>query len=98
MAEEFIKSVDQEMVKIEVEFTKKFFDLMTRSKDDVAETRGYDVEYGQYIEEAIADFLKIIDDQNLCIMLLEARQQSQEIETQEPSIEIKKDSTNPMFG
>jgi hypothetical protein len=62
MIEKFVKSEEVEMIRLkDVEFSKEFFDMLEKAKKEVAAKRGYDVDYGQYIEQMTLDFIFIID-------------------------------------
>ena len=55
------KIVEEEIVEMKIEISKKLFEQIEAAKKDVAEKRGYDVTYGEYIEEAFDDFIVMID-------------------------------------
>lgn len=65
MVENFTKSVDKEMIKLkDIELSAEFFEMLEKSKKQIADKRGYDVSYGQYIEEMTYDFIYIIETLN----------------------------------
>jgi hypothetical protein len=49
-----------ESVELKIELSAKFFDNMDKAKKQVAEQRGYDVSYGEYIEECLDDLVKMV--------------------------------------
>jgi len=55
------KMVEEEVVEMKIEISKKLFDQIVAAKNDVAKKRGYDVTFGEYIEEAFDDFIVMID-------------------------------------
>lgn len=66
-----------EAIELKIELSKKFFEQVNKSKKEVAEKRGYDVSYGKYIEEAMDDMVKIIDQLSQRVQQLEAMLQYQ---------------------
>ena len=56
------KQIEVEVVELGLEFSAEFFDNMDKAKKQVAAQRGYDVTYGEYIEEAMNDLVKMVDD------------------------------------
>lgn len=55
------KIVETEVVELKIEISKELFDRIESAKKDVADKRGYDITYGQYVEEAFEDFITMID-------------------------------------
>ena len=56
------KQIEVDVVRLKVELSAAFFDNMDKAKKQVADKRGYDVTYGEYIEEAMNDLVKMVDD------------------------------------
>jgi len=56
------KKVEVEVVELKIELSAEFFDNMDKAKKQVADARGYDVSYGEYIEEAMNDLVKMVED------------------------------------
>ena len=56
------KKVEVEVVELKIELSAEFFDNMDKAKKQVADHRGYDVTYGEYIEEAMNDLVKMVED------------------------------------
>ena len=56
------KQIEVDVVELTVELSAEFFDNMEKAKKQVADKRGYDVTYGEYIEEAMNDLVKMVDD------------------------------------
>lgn len=52
--------VEEEVVELTIQLSAKFFDNMDMAKMQVAEQRGYDVTYGEYMEEAMNDLVKMV--------------------------------------
>ena len=55
------KKVEVEVVELKIELSAEFFDQMETAKKQVADQRGYDVTYGEYIEEAMNDLVKMVE-------------------------------------
>ena len=56
------KQVEVEAVELKIELTAQFFDNMEKAKKQVADQRGYDISYGEYIEEAMNDLVKMVGE------------------------------------
>lgn len=56
------KKVEVEVVELKLELSAEFFDNLEKAKKQVADNRGYDVSYGEYIEEAMNDLVKMVED------------------------------------
>lgn len=56
------KKVEVEVVELKIELSAEFFDNMDKAKKQVADARGYDVTYGEYIEEAMNDLVQMVED------------------------------------
>ena len=56
------KKVEIEVVELKIELDAEFFDNMEKAKKQVADQRGYDVSYGEYIQEAMEDLVKMVED------------------------------------
>ena len=56
------KVVEVDVVELTVELSEVFFNNMDKAKKQVADKRGYDISYGEYIEEAMNDLVKMVDD------------------------------------
>ena len=56
------KKVEVEVVELKIELSAEFFDNMEKAKKQVADQRGYDIEYGEYIEEAMNDLVKMVGE------------------------------------
>lgn len=56
------KKVEVEVVELKIELSAEFFDNMDKAKKQVADARGYDVSYGEYIEEAMNDLVQMVED------------------------------------
>ena len=56
------KQIEVDVVELSIEVSAEFFDNMDKAKKQVADKRGYDVSYGEYIEEALNDLVKMVDD------------------------------------
>lgn len=56
------KVVEETVVELTIEISEKLFENIEKAKKEVADKRGYDVSYGEYIEEAFDDFLVMIDN------------------------------------
>jgi hypothetical protein len=54
--------VEKEVVELKITLDAEFFDNMDKAKQQVAEARGYDISYGEYIEEAMNDLVKMVED------------------------------------
>lgn len=72
------KVVEEEVVEMKITISKKLFDEIEHAKKDVAEQRGYDVTYGEYIEEAFEDFIVMIDRLSKTVQEMSAAQQYQQ--------------------
>ena len=55
------KQIEIDVVELKVEFDADFFDDMAKAKADVAQQRGYDVSYGEYIQEALEDLVTMVE-------------------------------------
>ncbi len=65
MADEFKrvkKQIEVDVVELNIELSAEFFDNMMKAKKQVADKRGYDITIGEYIEEAMNDLVKMVDD------------------------------------
>lgn len=51
---------ETEVVELTIELSAEFFDNLENAKIQVAEQRGYDITYGEYIEEAMNDLVKMV--------------------------------------
>ena len=65
MSEEVVRKkkervVVDETVELKIEVSALFFDNMDKAKKKVAEARGFDVSYGEYLEEAMNDLVKMV--------------------------------------
>jgi len=56
------KQVEVDVVELTIELDADFFDNMEKAKKQVAQQRGYDVSYGEYIQEAMEDLVKMVED------------------------------------
>ena len=56
------KQIEVEVVELKIELSEIFFDNMEKAKKQVADKRGYDISYGEYIEEAMNDLVKMVGD------------------------------------
>jgi hypothetical protein len=56
------KMVETEVVELKVELDAEFFDGMEKAKKKVADMRGYDISYGEYIQEAMNDLVKMVGE------------------------------------
>ena len=56
------KKVEVEVVELKLELSAEFFDNLEKAKKQVAAARGYDISYGEYIEEAMNDLVKMVED------------------------------------
>ena len=52
--------VKEEIVELKIQLSAEFFDNMDQAKLAVAEQRGYDITYGEYIQEAMEDLVKMV--------------------------------------
>ena len=50
----------KEIVELKITLDAEFFDNMDMAKTQVAEQRGYDITYGEYIQEAMEDLVKMV--------------------------------------
>lgn len=99
--------IEVDMVEMKIEVSEQFFDNMDKAKKMVADQRGYDVSYGEYIEEAMNDLVKMVDDYAYKIkeaaeiikkqddMLGNPGQQAVEIEQQPVDPETDEEETEP---
>ncbi len=55
-------SDEVEVVELKIQLSSEFFNNMDEAKKQVAEQRGYDVSYGEYIEEAINDLINMVEE------------------------------------
>lgn len=62
------KQVEVNVVEMKIEVSEKFFDNMDKAKKQVADKRGFDMTYGEYIEEAMEDLVKMLDEYGAKIM------------------------------
>jgi hypothetical protein len=65
MSEEIVRKkkervVVDETVELKIELSAEFFDNMDKAKKKVADQRGFDISYGEYIEEAMNDLVKMV--------------------------------------
>jgi len=56
------KQIEVEVVELQVELSEEFFENMEKAKKMVADKRGYDISYGEYIEEAMNDLVKMVGE------------------------------------
>lgn len=56
------KQVEVNVVEMKIEVSELFFNNMEKAKKQVADKRGYDITYGEYLEEALNDLVKMVDD------------------------------------
>lgn len=56
------KKVEVEVVELKIELDADFFDNMEKAKASVAEQRGYDITYGEYIQEAMEDLVTMVEE------------------------------------
>jgi hypothetical protein len=56
------KKVEVDVVELTIELSAEFFDNMEKAKKQVADQRGYDVSYGEYLEEALEDLVNMVED------------------------------------
>ena len=56
------KKVEVEVVELKLELSAEFFDNLEKAKKQVADNRGYDVTYGEYIEEAMNDLVTMVEN------------------------------------
>jgi len=56
------KKVEVEVVELKIELDADFFDNMEKAKKQVADQRGYDVSYGEYIQEAMEDLVQMVEE------------------------------------
>lgn len=54
--------VEKEVVELTIQLSAEFFDNMDKAKKQVADNRGYDISYGEYIQEAMEDLVKMVED------------------------------------
>jgi hypothetical protein len=54
--------VEKRVVELKVEVSEDFFKTMEKAKKEVADKRGYDVSFGEYIEEAMNDLVLMVDE------------------------------------
>lgn len=54
--------VEAEVVELKIQLSAEFFDRMDEAKKMVADKRGYDVSYGKYMEEAMDDLVKMVEE------------------------------------
>ena len=54
--------VEKRIVELKVEVSEDFFKTMEKAKKEVADKRGYDVSFGEYIEEAMNDLVLMVDE------------------------------------
>ena len=54
--------VEKEVVELTIQLSAEFFDNMDKAKKQVADNRGYDISYGEYIEEAMNDLVKMVGE------------------------------------
>ncbi|MDP3066106.1 MAG: hypothetical protein Q8N08_05135 [Methanobacteriaceae archaeon] len=64
MVKKIKKSVELEMVQIEIEITKDFFENMVGAKEKFTKETGYEMDYGEYIERVLADLIWMLQYQN----------------------------------
>ncbi len=57
-----MKKVEVEVVELKIQLSSEFFNNMDEAKKQVAEQRGYDVTYGEYMEEALDDLVKMVEE------------------------------------
>ena len=56
------KQVEVEVVELKIQVSDVFFNNMEKAKKQVADKRGYDVSYGEYLEEAMNDLVKMVGE------------------------------------
>jgi len=54
--------VEIDVVELKIQLDLAFFENMEKAKKQVADARGYDVSYGEYIQEAMEDLVKMVED------------------------------------
>lgn len=56
------KQVEVEVVELKIQLDEQFFANMEKAKKQVADQRGYDVSYGEYIQEAMNDLVQMVGE------------------------------------
>jgi translation initiation factor IF-3 len=51
---------EEEIVELKIQLSARFFDQMEKAKAAVAKERGYDVGYGEYLEECLDDLVTMV--------------------------------------
>lgn len=54
--------VEKEVVELKIQLSEEFFENMEKAKKQVADQRGFDITYGEYIEEAMNDLVKMVGE------------------------------------
>ena len=54
--------VEKEVVELKIQLSAEFFDNMEKAKKQVADQRGFDISYGEYVEEAMNDLVKMVGE------------------------------------
>lgn len=54
--------VEVNVVELKVQLSEEFFNNMEKAKKQVADKRGFDISYGEYIEEAMNDLVKMVGE------------------------------------
>ena len=83
------KQVEVEVVELKIELSDEFFSNMEKAKKQVADQRGYDVSYGEYIEEAMNDLVKMVGE--LQDKVIEASQIIQKQDEELGQVEVIKE-------
>ena len=56
------KQIEIDVVELKIQLSEEFFNNMEKAKKQVADKRGYDITYGEYIEEAMNDLVKMVGE------------------------------------
>lgn len=56
------KQVEVDVVELKIQLSAEFFDNMEKAKKQVADQRGFDISYGEYVEEAMNDLVKMVGE------------------------------------
>jgi gas vesicle protein len=76
---------EKEVVELTIELSAEFFDNMDKAKQEVAVQRGYDITYGEYMEEALNDLVKMVGQLSEEIQKM-SMQQQQDIMSMIPEV------------
>jgi hypothetical protein len=71
--------VKEEVVELKIQLSAKFFDNMDTAKISVAEQRGYDITYGEYIEEAMNDLVQMVGELSAQLQEMSTKSQYQQM-------------------